>query len=211
MNETHAHWDGVYQRKRPTEVSWYEPSPATSMAFIHASKLRSSDPIIDVGGGASLLVDELLRQGYTDLTVLEISGTALQTVRSRLGEHSTGVQLVQADVLRFEPTRRYALRHDRAVFHFLVEAVDRKRYIAALRRGLREDGQMVIATFGLQGPEKCSGLPVRRYDSATLAAELGNEFALADSALVLHRTPSGVEQQLLYCRFQRHRGRLVGR
>jgi ubiquinone/menaquinone biosynthesis C-methylase UbiE len=174
------------------------------MAFIRASKLPSTDPIIDVGGGSSLLVDELLRQGYTDLTVLDISGTALQTVRSRLGEHPTGVQLLQADVRSFEPTRRYALRHDRAVFHFLVEAVDRKRYIAALQRGLREDGQVVIATFGPQGSEKCSGLPVRRYDSTTLAGELGNEFALTDSALVLHRTPSGAEQQLLYCRFQRH-------
>ena len=204
MNRTHAHWDAVYQRKRPTEVSWYEPSPATSVAFIHASKLRSTDPIIDVGGGASLLVDELLRQGYTDLTVLDISGTALQTVRSRLGEHPTGVQLLEADVLSFEPTRRYALWHDRAVFHFLVEAVDRKRYIAALQRGLQKDGHVVIATFGPQGPEKCSGLPVRRHDSTTLAAELGNEFALTDSALVLHRTPSGVEQQLLYCHFQRH-------
>ena len=204
MNQTHAHWDAVYQRKRPTEVSWYEPSPATSVAFIHASKLRSTDPIIDVGGGASLLVDELLRQGYTDLTVLDISGTALQTVRSRLGEHPTGVQLLEADVLSFEPTRRYALWHDRAVFHFLVEAVDRKRYIAALQRGLLEDGHVVIATFGPQGPEKCSGLPVRRHDSTTLAAELGNEFALTDSALVLHRTPSGAEQQLLYCHFQRH-------
>ena len=205
MNQTHAHWDAVYQRKRPTEVSWYEPSPATSVAFIHASKLRSTDPIIDVGGGASLLVDELLRQGYTDLTVLDISGTALQTVRSRLGEHPTGVQLLQADVLSFEPTRRYALWHDRAVFHFLVEAVDRKRYIAALQRGLLEDGHVVIATFGPLGPEKCSGLPVRRYDSTSLAAELGNEFALTDSALVLHRTPSGAEQQLLYCHFQRTR------
>jgi hypothetical protein len=174
------------------------------MAFIHASKLRSTDPIIDVGGGASLLVDELLRHGYEDLTVLDISGTALQTVRSRLGVHATRVQLLQADVLRFEATRRYALWHDRAVFHFLVEEVDRKRYLAALRRALGEDGQVVIATFGLQGPEKCSGLPVRRYDSTTLGAELGNEFALTDSALVLHRTPSGVEQQLLYCRFQRH-------
>jgi hypothetical protein len=204
VNGTQAHWDSVYQRKRPTEVSWYEPSPATSIAFIRACKLRSTDPIIDVGGGASLLVDELLRQGYTDLTVLEISGTALQTVRSRLGEHSTGVQLVQADVLRFEPTRRYALWHDRAVFHFLVAEADRKRYIAVMQRALALYGQLVIATFGPHGPEKCSGLAVRRYDSTALAAEFGNEFALTDSAFVQHRTPLGVEQQLLYCRFERH-------
>jgi SAM-dependent methyltransferase len=198
-----SHWDGVYETKGSTEVSWYEPRPEKSLELIRATGIRPTDPIIDVGAGASLLVDELLTAGYADLTVLDVSAAALDRIRERLGTAASSITLVHRDVTAFRPKRRYGLWHDRAVFHFLVQREDRERYAEALRQGVRPGGHVVMATFGPAGPERCSGLPTVRYDAAALAAELGAGFELAESSLVVQRTPSNARQQFLYCSFRR--------
>lgn len=198
-----AHWDEVYRTKAPSEVSWYEPAPERSLALIRATDIAASDAIIDVGGGASGLAEELLRAGYRDLTVLDISGAVLEAVRRRLGERASAVSLLQQDITAFQPARRYSLWHDRAVFHFLTEPEDRRRYLDALRAGLLRQGHLILATFGPSGPQRCSGLPVVRYDAGALAAELGSGFRLVDSFLAAHRTPWNAEQEFLYARFSR--------
>jgi hypothetical protein len=198
-----THWDTVYRSKAVTDVSWYEPHPEKSLELIRSTRMPLEAPIIDVGGGASFLVDGLLAEGYRDLTVLDISVNVLQKLRDRLGSQASSVTLIHQDVTAFYPQRRYALWHDRAVFHFLVQREDRERYIDVLRSALRADGHVIIATFGPSGPERCSGLPTMRYDSQALASELGPDFKLIDSALVVHRTPWDTAQQFLYCRFDR--------
>jgi SAM-dependent methyltransferase len=197
-----AHWDTLYGTKALTGVSWYEAVPVKSLEFIRASGVQLNDPIIDVGGGASFLVEELLCRGYGDLTVLDISSEVLQKLRTRLGPRAAAVTLLQQDVTTFRAERRYALWHDRAVFHFLVNAGDRKRYVEALRQALRRNGQVIIATFGPEGPKRCSGLEVVRYDAAGLSAQLGADFALIESSLETHHTPRGASQQFQYCRFR---------
>lgn len=197
------HWDAVYERKRPDEVSWYEARPERSLQLIRSTGVRDTDPIIDVGGGASHLVDELLAAGHRDLTVLDVSAAVLGKLHDRLGSAAQWVTLLHHDVTAFQAAREYALWHDRAVFHFLTRREDRERYVAALRHGVRPGGHAVMATFGPAGPERCSGLPTVRYDAPALAAELGVDFALAESFLAVHRTPWNAEQQFLYCRFDR--------
>jgi SAM-dependent methyltransferase len=201
-DEAKAHWDAVYSHRAVTDVSWYEAYPRKSLELIHACRLQRHDPIIDVGGGAAFLVDALLNQGADDLTVLDISAAVLEKVRARLSPDSKPVALLRADVTAFRAAREYALWHDRAVFHFLVHAEDRERYLDALRHALRPNGYVIIATFGPEGPERCSGLPVMRYDAKRLTQELGGDFKLVESSLELHHTPSGAPQQLLYCRFR---------
>lgn len=198
-----SHWDTVYGTKPSTDVSWYEAVPAKSLALIGASGVQLRDPIIDVGGGASFLAEELLSRGYRDITVLDISSAVLAKLRMRLGTRAQVVTLVQEDMTTFRAHRRFALWHDRAVFHFLTNAEDRKRYVEALQCALQPDGHLIIATFGPQGPERCSGLNVARYDAAGLTTELGADFALVESSLEMHRTPRGASQQFLYCRFRR--------
>lgn len=200
------HWDAVYRVKPITDASWYEPHPDKSLELIRNSGIELTDPIIDVGGGASFLVDDLLAAGYRDLTVLDVSAAVLGKLRERLGAKAPQVFLLHEDVRTFEPSTRFALWHDRAAFHFLVEQADRKRYIDALHRALRPDGHLVMATFGPSGPDRCSGLPTMRYDEATLAAELGSDFGLAEVSLSVHQTPSNAPQQFLYCRFVRRAG-----
>jgi 2-polyprenyl-3-methyl-5-hydroxy-6-metoxy-1,4-benzoquinol methylase len=196
-----AHWDNVYATKAAHETSWYEPTSQKSMALIRNARISSHDPIIDVGGGASRLADELLSAGYQDVTVLDVSDTVLNTVRERLGTRADAVRFLQTDITAFRPTRQYALWHDRAVFHFLTAPEDRRRYVDALRASVRPGGHVIMATFGPQGPQRCSGLPVVRYEAATLGAELGSEFQLVETSLSVHHTPGGAEQQFLYCRF----------
>jgi SAM-dependent methyltransferase len=197
------HWDQVYGTKSSNNVSWYEAHPGKSLELIRATGAQPADPIIDVGSGASFLVDKLIDAGYLDLTVLDISAEVLQKLRTRLGPRADAVTFLPRDVTALQPDRRYAVWHDRAVFHFLVEREDRERYVDVLRRALLPKGHVVIATFGPSGPERCSGLATRRYDTDTLATELGDDFSLVDSSISVHRTPSGVEQSFLYCRFDR--------
>lgn len=197
------HWNQVYQTKGANDVSWYQRRPDVSLALIAASGVGRDAGIIDVGGGASTLVDFLLDDGYSRLAVLDLSVAALSLSRSRLGARAGGVEWFEADVTSFEPPHRFGVWHDRAVFHFLTAADDRRRYIATLRRTLQPGGAAVISTFALDGPPKCSGLDVMRYDEQAVQAELGTEFQLQEVRRETHVTPWQSEQRFVYFRFQR--------
>jgi 2-polyprenyl-3-methyl-5-hydroxy-6-metoxy-1,4-benzoquinol methylase len=186
------HWERVYRTRRPDEVSWYEVEPAVSLRLV--TSVSTGGPVLDVGGGQSSLVDELLARGHTDVCVLDVSSAALDGVRVRLGADAAAVRLVHADVLRWRPDRSYDVWHDRAVFHFLTDASDRELYRERLSAAVREGGHAIVATFATDGPDHCSGLPVSRYDAADLAAEMGSRFVLVHHERYLHRTPAGVVQ-----------------
>jgi SAM-dependent methyltransferase len=191
------HWERIYTDKRPAEVSWYEAVPRSSVAAIERVGLPLDAPIIDVGGGASRLASELLRRGHTDVTVADISAKALERAREAFPD-ADRVEWVQADVREHDFGRRFAVWHDRAAFHFMVSQEDRDAYLATLEKSLQLDGHAVIATFGPDGPTRCSGLPVNRYGPEELAAALGDRFQLVSYHLEGHRTPGGVNQQFLY-------------
>ncbi|SFR93355.1 Nodulation protein S (NodS) [Dyella sp. OK004] len=197
------HWEHAYETKASDAVSWYQRRPDVSLSMIRDAGLPLEAPLIDVGGGASTLIDALLDEGRDDLSVLDISSAALSTAQERLGSLASRVDWIVADVLGFAPSKRYALWHDRAVFHFLVDAHDRKLYLETLQRSLLPDGQMVIATFAEDGPESCSGLPVARYGVASLQAIFGAAFGLVESTRETHHTPGGAEQHFTYARLQR--------
>lgn len=197
-----AHWEQVWRTKAPEQVSWYQPEPAVSLELIEAAGIAKDAGIIDVGGGASVLVDRLLDRGYTGLAMLDIAGGAMQASRGRLGARASSVEWHEADVTSFEPPRRYGLWHDRAVFHFLTEAADRRAYVATLHKALKPGGSVVIAAFALDGPPKCSGLDVMRHDQASIGAELGVGFRLEEARRETHRTPWQAEQRFIYCRFR---------
>ncbi len=187
-----GHWDRVHGGKPDTETSWYAGYPAQSLALLDALGAGPADSLVDVGGGTSRLVDVLVDRGHRDLTVLDVAATALAATRARLGERADAVVWLAADVTTWQPERTYDLWHDRAVFHFLTEAHERDRYRHALRSAVRPGGGVVVATFALDGPAQCSGLPVVRYDAAGLAAELG--LVEVTSAREEHRTPWGAVQ-----------------
>ena len=193
-----AHWQRVYSDKEPTEVSWYQPVPEKSLELIQATGISKTESILDAGGGASKLVDHLLREGYTDISVLDISGNALDRTRARLGESADAVDWIEADATLFQPLRRYALWHDRAVFHFLTEVADRDNYIDVVSRALRPGGSFILATFGPEGPLRCSGLRIQRYSIEQLQDLLGARFDLGGYELEDHVTPMGSTQQFLY-------------
>ena len=198
------HWERIYATKHAQQVSWYRPSAERSLHLIRQTGVPRTAAIIDVGGGASTLVDDLLREGYTSLTVLDLSATALAAARERLGDQACNVTWLDADITQTRlPKAAYDVWHDRAVFHFLTQAQQRQAYLAALARALRPGGHAVIATFAEDGPEKCSGLPVVRYSPAELKAELGPAFTLVQYEREEHRTPAGVVQQFVYCLFRR--------
>jgi SAM-dependent methyltransferase len=204
-----AHWEETYAEKAPNRVSWFQDRPVRSLDLIKAAGLEPTAGIIDVGGGASNLADELLRIGYSDVTVADISARALERARDELGPDGLRVHWLQADLRTCDFARTFDLWHDRAVFHFMVTAPDREAYLAALRRALAPGGHVVILTFGPAGPPECSGLPVQRYDADTLQATLGAEFRRLSSGLEAHKTPSGSEQQFLYAHLVRIGGLLM--
>jgi hypothetical protein len=185
-----AHWDGAYATKGSTRVSWYEPEPVVSLALVDALGVPRDARFVDVGGGASLLVDRLFERGFTDVTVLDVSSTALAEVEDRLGD--APVRLILVDVLSWRPDRRYEVWHDRAVFHFLVRESDRDAYRATLRAALGRDGLVVVGAFAEDGPKTCSGLRVSRYSAEALRDALGLE--LLDARRELHTTPGGAIQ-----------------
>jgi SAM-dependent methyltransferase len=194
------HWDGVYGTKAADEVSWFRPHLETSLALIEQAAPDRDSRIIDVGGGESTLVDDLLAKGYNKLTVLDISRTALEVTKLRLGDRAAGVEWLAADVTRIGlPLGAFDLWHDRAVFHFLTEASDREAYVRQVRMAVKPGGHVIIGTFGPEGPTKCSGLNVQRYDAQTLHGEFGSQFRLIESRKELHETPFGTTQQFLYC------------
>jgi len=196
-----AHWQNVYTSKGETEVSWFQDRPAISLEFIAATKVRSDAAIIDIGGGASRLVDALLDAGYSNLTVLDLSEAALAASRERIGPRAASVKWVAADVTTWLPSEKYDVWHDRAAFHFLTEETDRQAYVDRLKTALRHGGQAIIGTFALDGPERCSGLPVMRYDPAGLATVLGPAFRLLASRVEEHRTPWDASQIFQFSRF----------
>lgn len=198
VDDLRTHWEQVYQTRSATELSWYQPTPQRSLALIRATGVSLDAPLLDVGGGTSTLVDHLLGDGYTDVTVLDIASSALAAAKARLGEASHRVSWIEADITRFTPTRRYALWHDRAVFHFLVEAEGRQRYLDVLHQTLVRGGHLILATFGPMGPERCSGLPVHRYSLSELETLLSPHFRLVRGELEEHFTPQGKPQQFLY-------------
>ncbi len=197
-DEHRAHWEAVYRTKAATETSWYQPVLQRSLELIQATTIPPGAAILDVGGGASTLVDHLLAAGFSDITVLDIAPTALAQARARLGARAVCVQWITADITTWQPTRRYVVWHDRAVFHFLVDPALRARYLVSLRAALAPGGHVVIATFGPEGPTRCSGLDVQRYSTETLSAVLGSGFRLVRSQLEEHVTPAGKTQQFLY-------------
>lgn len=197
------HWNRVYQTKTPDSVSWYQRRPDVSLGLIAASGIAKDAGIIDIGGGASLLADHLLDLGYTNLAVLDLADAALNACRLRLGARAAAIEWFEADVTSFEPPHRYALWHDRAAFHFLTEAADRARYVATLGRTLLPGGTAIIATFALDGPPRCSGLDIVRYDERSIAVELGAQFALREMRRETHITPGNAEQRFSYFRFER--------
>jgi ubiquinone/menaquinone biosynthesis C-methylase UbiE len=198
-----THWNTVYQTKAPDDVSWFQTRPTTSLKLIEASGLEKDAGIIDVGGGASVLVDVLLDAGFTKLAVLDISVAALEHARQRLGKRASSVEWCEADVTTFIPQRQFGLWHDRAVFHFLTDKADRQKYVETLKRTLTPDGHVIIATFAIDGPLKCSGLEVARYDAPSLCAELGADFQLLEQLEETHTTPWDTTQKFRYFRFQR--------
>ena len=201
--ERKSHWGTIYQRQRPQEVSWYQPHLNVSLSLLANAGLFPGSRIIDVGGGASTLVDDLLAKRIRDVTVLDISGHALAAAKARLGERAERATWIEADITQVEfPSASYDLWHDRAVFHFLTNAEDRRRYIATMRDALKPGGYAILATFALQGPPRCSGLEVVRYSPDTLHAEVGGDFALIEALEEEHQTPFQTVQKFLYCRFQ---------
>jgi len=197
-----AHWDKVYASKEEAEVSWYQETPEPSLELLAFVGARLNAPIIDIGGGASRLVDVLLAKGYKDVTVLDLSADALNATRKRLGQASNRAKWIVADIAEWEPPVVYNLWHDRAAFHFL-NSEQQRAYIERLRRGLRIGGHAIIGTFALDGPEKCSGLTVNRYSAESLSALLGSGFALLDSRSHEHTTPWGVVQKFQFSTFKR--------
>ena len=197
------YWDEVYRQKSADEVSWYQATARSSLELIGRCGLMPESPVIDVGGGASVLSGELLERGFQDITVVDVSDLALEQARARLAERAGRVAWLRADVTTFRAGRRYALWHDRAVFHFLTRAEDRRAYREVLQRTLLPGGWVIIATFAADGPRQCSGLDVIRYDPEDLAAELGECFVLCDTLGERHVTPAGAEQHFVYCRFRR--------
>ncbi len=206
MNEMNQreHWEAVYSNKPAAQLGWYLPHLQTSLHWISELGLTKDARIMDVGGGASTLVDDLLSEGYRSITILDLSKTALCSVKTRLGKRAEHITLLEGDITTIDiPARHYDFWHDRAVFHFLTIPEQRNKYIDNLLKGLKSGGHLVIATFELEAPPQCSGLPVQRYSPELLEQTLGGEFELKRHHKELHITPGGVEQMYLYCHFHR--------
>jgi ubiquinone/menaquinone biosynthesis C-methylase UbiE len=199
MNEK-THWEHIYETKSPTQVSWYQEHAKFSLEYIKRTGIRKTDRIIDVGGGTSTLADDLIVDGFQRISILDVSGAALQIARQRLGRRAAHVNWIEADITQADlPEQAYDLWHDRAVFHFLTQPEDRKRYVDAVRRAVRTRGHIIVATFAPDGPDHCSGLEVMRYNPESLHSEFGDEFDLVDSTNETHHTPFGTEQKFIYC------------
>jgi 2-polyprenyl-3-methyl-5-hydroxy-6-metoxy-1,4-benzoquinol methylase len=203
--DVRSHWETVYRTKGERDVSWFEESPTISLDLIHATRVKANASIIDIGGGASRLVDALLDEGFQAVTVLDLSDEALATSKARLGARSAKVQWIAADVTAWEPSRIYDVWHDRAAFHFLTSQKDRAAYAERVSRAVRPGGHVIIGTFAVDGPEQCSGLPVVRHNAASLGQMLGASFELVESRTHAHQTPMGTTQHFQFSHFRRAR------
>jgi SAM-dependent methyltransferase len=202
-SERRTHWETVYEKRSPEEVSWHQDTPDSSLQLIEHAGVGTDAAILDVGGGASRLVDHLIERGFTDVTVLDVSERALRHAKERLGEAAEDVGWIRADVTRASLDHHYDVWHDRAVFHFLTDAEDRRRYRALLHGAVPPGGHVIVASFALDGPERCSGLPVVRYSPESMRAELGPGLELVETWDEDHRTPAGKLQRFVFCRFRR--------
>lgn len=203
MNGLQTHWDDVYSTKGEADVSWFQENPGISLELIEMLGAPKTSAVIDVGGGASRLVDRLLERGFENVTVLDLSGEALEVARARLGPQQNKVKWVVADATEWAPPEVYDLWHDRAAFHFLTLEQQQRAYIERLRRGLHVGGHVIFGTFALDGPEKCSGLPVTRHSAESLATLLGADFALVDARKHQHATPWDAVQRFQFSTFRR--------
>ena len=201
--ERQAHWQNVYQTKDEQTVSWFQERPDISLDLIHATGVDTGAPIIDIGGGASRLVDALISEGFNAVSVLDLSEKALETSKARLGAEGAQVQWIVADITRWQPSQAYDVWHDRAALHFLTDPKDRAAYVERVLKTVRFGGHVIVGTFAPDGPERCSGLPVVRHGAASLGELLGSSFALADTRRHDHQTPSGAIQKFQFSRFQR--------
>ena len=200
-----AHWEQVYSTRADEEVSWYQPRPATSLGLLGRTEAGRDAAVVDVGGGSSRLVDALLDEGWRRVAVLDVAENALARARTRLGRRGAAVEWLVGDVTAWSPPHAFDVWHDRAMFHFLPDAGERRAYVAAVEAAVPPRGHVVIATFAPDGPEQCSGLPVVRYDAASLAAELGPSFEIVESLREEHGTPGGKLQRFQFSRFVRVR------
>lgn len=196
-----AHWEKIYTTRSFEEVSWYQPRPALSLELINDSGLPKSAAILDVGGGDSHLVDVLLEEGYSNLTVLDISSTAIEKAKRRLGEKSAGVNWIVSDITAFEPRESYDLWHDRAALHFLTSKDELDRYVRLLQSSVRANGKLVIGTFSVDGPTKCSGIEIRQYSEESMSELFDPSFRLERTLRQNHITPSGSKQNFLFGTF----------
>ena len=201
MPDSKTHWEQIYTEKSPLGVSWHQVKPVVSLQLIQNTRIADDAWIFDVGGGSSTLVDYLLEKGFSKIAVLDISDKALSYTRDRLGDRADLVDWYCEDITSFSPPHRFSLWHDRAVFHFLTDASDRKKYIDVLNASLSENGHLIIAAFSIGGPTKCSGLDIVQYDAEKLTGELGSGFILVEQHHALHPTPSGKQQQFSYFHF----------
>jgi 2-polyprenyl-3-methyl-5-hydroxy-6-metoxy-1,4-benzoquinol methylase len=197
-----THWEDVYTTKADTELSWYEDTPELSLTLLREAGLKPELSVIDIGGGASRLVDALVESGQAHVSVLDLSAAALETANSRLAD-AARAQWIVSDVTAWTPDRQYDLWHDRAAFHFLTTVEDQQAYVRVLVQSLKDGGKAVIGTFALDGPEKCSGLPVARYDAEGLQAVLGEQFKLATTRRHQHTTPWGSIQKFQFSTFEK--------
>lgn len=197
-----AHWEGVYTTESEAEVSWFQETPTPSLELLDLIGARPSSAIIDIGGGESRLVDILLARGFENVAVLDLSATALAVARARLNDKGSKVRCIVADVTKWQPSETYDIWHDRAAFHFLTEQVEQAAYIQRLKTALRRGGHVIIGTFALDGPEKCSGLPVMRHSARSIGALLGSDFVLIDSRRHEHRTPWRAVQRFQFSTFR---------
>ena len=202
-SEQQGHWENVYSTKGEAEVSWFQETPKPSLDLLALVGATADSAVIDIGGGASRLVDALVAAGFTNISVLDLSAEALNVARARLGEAGNRVKWIVADATEWEPQQEYDIWHDRAAFHFLNEAQQQKAYIARMKRCLRIGGHIIMGTFALEGPEKCSGLPVTRHSAESLSALLGAAFSLIDSRRHEHATPWGAVQKFQFSTFKR--------
>jgi 2-polyprenyl-3-methyl-5-hydroxy-6-metoxy-1,4-benzoquinol methylase len=198
--DVRTHWEKIYSTKAPDQVSWYRPHLETSLALVKRAAADRTASIIDVGGGESTLVDDLVEQGFQNITVLDVSQAAIDVNKTRLGERAKRVQWIVADITQAELKRQaYDVWHDRAVFHFLIAPEQRSAYVGHVAHSVKPGGHVIVSTFGPEGPTKCSGLDVVRYDADSLHDEFGARFRLIESSKEMHRTPFGTTQQFLYC------------
>lgn len=201
--EPKAHWENLYKTKNLAEASWYQPTPGVSLDFFSDLVIPTSAAIIDVGGGDSYLVDHLLRLGYTDITVLDISETAIQKAKLRLGKNSEKVNWVVADITEFSTDKKFDCWHDRATFHFLTRQEEIAKYLSVAQKQITDEGKMIIGTFSVSGPDKCSGLPVKQYSEQSLSAIIKKWFYKIKCITIDHLTPANKHQNFLFCSFQK--------